>query len=301
MAWKKVLSEKNHGATGDPHAQYALDSDLSTHVGAADPHTGYQKESEKGAVSGYCGLDSSALVVHTDLPTGTGATEVALGNHTHDTYLAKTGLTTWDEQGSNPAAPISDKWKLFFKPGGLYYISDADVVTGPLSAGGSSTASTSYYQVLLKTGYDPQTDDGAWEDNYGVGERLAGNLSANGEFNTDKIKTMQFEVTVPEDYDASSQSLSVMVRAKIQTSAKNICTLDLEASTHADSTANTDICATAAQNLTTAWANYTFTITDTGLTDNDRLLLFFSVSLPDAPDGGNSPQVLINRIDIKVA
>jgi hypothetical protein len=39
------------------------EGDLITHAGASDPHTGYQKESEKDAVSGYAGLDASSLVI----------------------------------------------------------------------------------------------------------------------------------------------------------------------------------------------------------------------------------------------
>lgn len=40
--------------------QAAIDADVATHAAAADPHTGYQKESEKGAASGYGSLLSSA-------------------------------------------------------------------------------------------------------------------------------------------------------------------------------------------------------------------------------------------------
>ncbi len=44
---------------------------VTAHEVASDPHTGYQKESEKGGASGYAGLDSSALVPVTQLGTGT--------------------------------------------------------------------------------------------------------------------------------------------------------------------------------------------------------------------------------------
>lgn len=77
----------DHGAlTGladDDHPQYALDTDLSDHVAAADPHTGYQKESEKGAASGYASLDGSTKVPYAQLPTGDVASTVAIGDHDH--------------------------------------------------------------------------------------------------------------------------------------------------------------------------------------------------------------------------
>lgn len=36
--------------------------DLTTHLAAADPHTGYQKESEKGNANGYASLNGSGLI-----------------------------------------------------------------------------------------------------------------------------------------------------------------------------------------------------------------------------------------------
>ena len=36
--------------------------DLTDHLNASDPHTGYQKESEKGNVNGYASLNSSGVI-----------------------------------------------------------------------------------------------------------------------------------------------------------------------------------------------------------------------------------------------
>jgi len=67
------------GLEDDDHPQYALDTDLTAHVAAADPHTGYQKESEKGAVSGYASLDAGGKVPDAQLPaTITRDTEAVL-------------------------------------------------------------------------------------------------------------------------------------------------------------------------------------------------------------------------------
>lgn len=55
-----------------------------------------------------------------------------LSDDDHPQYLLASGLREWDEQGSNPSTPATNKWKLFFKSGGLYYIDDAGVVLGPL-------------------------------------------------------------------------------------------------------------------------------------------------------------------------
>lgn len=45
--------------------------DLAAHAGAADPHTAYQRESEKGAASGYASLGADGLVPQDQLGTGT--------------------------------------------------------------------------------------------------------------------------------------------------------------------------------------------------------------------------------------
>jgi uncharacterized protein DUF2793 len=56
--------------------------DITAHEAAADPHTGYQKESEKGAANGYASLDSGTLVPPAQLPvlvgdSGSGGTKGA--------------------------------------------------------------------------------------------------------------------------------------------------------------------------------------------------------------------------------
>lgn len=47
----------------------ATDSELSAHAAAADPHTVYQKESEKGAANGYASLDGSILIPDAQIPS----------------------------------------------------------------------------------------------------------------------------------------------------------------------------------------------------------------------------------------
>ena len=58
----------------DIPAVIARDAEVTTavtnHEGAADPHTGYQRESEKGAASGYAGLDSTTKVPTAQLGSG---------------------------------------------------------------------------------------------------------------------------------------------------------------------------------------------------------------------------------------
>lgn len=64
-------ADHTHGTPTDP---------VTAHVAAGDPHTQYQKESEKSAASGYASLDSGTKVPISELPTGSGATTVCIGN-----------------------------------------------------------------------------------------------------------------------------------------------------------------------------------------------------------------------------
>ena len=53
-------------------------SEIATHAGAADPHTGYQRESEKAAANGYASLDGNTRVPLAQLGSGTADTTTYL-------------------------------------------------------------------------------------------------------------------------------------------------------------------------------------------------------------------------------
>lgn len=112
----------NHVAAGDPHPGYltqvegdaryrqtatplvdadipaaiARDSEvtaaISTHEGAADPHAGYQRESEKGQASGYASLDAGTKVPTAQLGgAGADATKFLRGDQTWQVVAAGGG------------------------------------------------------------------------------------------------------------------------------------------------------------------------------------------------------------------
>ncbi len=53
-------------------ANITLTESVATHVGVADPHTQYQKESEKGSANGYASLGADGLVPSAQLPASSG-------------------------------------------------------------------------------------------------------------------------------------------------------------------------------------------------------------------------------------
>ena len=57
-----------------------IDTDIATHAGAADPHTVYQKESEKDAANGYEGLSAGSKITGSHQVYGSAANTACEGN-----------------------------------------------------------------------------------------------------------------------------------------------------------------------------------------------------------------------------
>jgi hypothetical protein len=90
------LTAADVGAAEAVHTHdYEASGAVATHAAAGDPHTGYQKESEKAQASGYASLDGDTKVPIAQLPTGTTGTTVALGN-------AAAGLISTHEAAADP-------------------------------------------------------------------------------------------------------------------------------------------------------------------------------------------------------
>lgn len=73
--WPSPTVDASHSGSTHAATQAAAEATaagaLTTHAGAADPHTGYQKESEKDAANGYAGLNAGSIVPIARLATGT--------------------------------------------------------------------------------------------------------------------------------------------------------------------------------------------------------------------------------------
>lgn len=135
-----------HAAAGDPHTGYqkesekdtnngyagldagglvpdariaatiARDSEVSgaitTHESAGDPHTGYQKESEKGVATGYASLDGGGLVPVTQLGTGTPTgTKFLRDDQTYAVPPGISGTLTVEELDGTPSVNPVDTLK----------------------------------------------------------------------------------------------------------------------------------------------------------------------------------------------
>ena len=80
---------------------------VASHEAASDPHTGYQKESEKGAANGYASLDGTTKVPTAELGTGVAdATTFLRGDRSWDTPVVADDSITNAKLAEMPANTI---------------------------------------------------------------------------------------------------------------------------------------------------------------------------------------------------
>ena len=143
---------------------------VATHAAAADPHTGYQLESEKNAASGYAGLDASSKLTGSQQVYGTLVNTACQGNDARlsdsrtptahatshksggtdaiklDELAAPTDVTTLD--ASTTAHGLMMKY-----PGGTANFLRADgTFAAPTAAAADPTYSPGSFTVATETG-----------------------------------------------------------------------------------------------------------------------------------------------------
>lgn len=131
---------------------------------------------------------------------------------------------------------------------------------------------------------NPQLVMGGW----GSGTGLLRGQNAHG---TTKTETVAFDFRLPECYD-DGQDIKVTVTARVYDTGSgtmSVKTVDCEAYKIAEAgTGGSDICATAAQAITTTMAQKTFVVTATGLVRGDLLRIFLRTVITES--GGTGAQ-----------
>lgn len=141
---------------------------VTDHVALADPHTQYQKESEKGAANGYASLSASTKIPIAEIPTGTSSTTVSLGDHTH-------------AQLHNRQHSITDTSDHTF-PGGSTFLRADGVFAAP--PGGSEAFPVgSVFIAVVSTNPGTLLGYGTWSA-FAAGRVLVGLDSGQTEFDT---------------------------------------------------------------------------------------------------------------------
>ena len=102
---------------------------------------------------------------------------------------------------------------------------------------------------------------------------------------------------IPADYKAGTD-LTVVLRAKTTGLGQVANVFDVEAKLVGDATVGSDICATAAQTVTTAFANYSFTITGTSLAAGDVLQIRIRYNMNDTGGGGAAGVATLAKVSV---
>lgn len=134
---------------GDLPGELATDVEVtgavSAHAAAADPHTGYQKESEKGAASGYASLDGTTKVPTAELGTGTASsstylrgdrTWAAVTQHSHDGAAGNTTVVGDSAEATVDQGVAIGDFARATSDGAVAIGSGTNTTTAPLASGG---------------------------------------------------------------------------------------------------------------------------------------------------------------------
>lgn len=140
-----LLAHRNDAA---PHPAYDPGADLTAHIAGGDPHTVYQKESERDVANGYAGLDAGGLVpdakiaatIARDSEVTTAVSNHAAASDPHTGYASDTDLSDHVAASDPHSVYLKESDVLAvptFKSGEWY---------GPLSA--TSLAAASGYTLV---------------------------------------------------------------------------------------------------------------------------------------------------------
>lgn len=140
------------------------------------------------------------------------------------------------------------------------------------------------------------------EGGWGSGDlTLVGSTIRNGTI----VNLLTALVPIPPEYVAD-HDVKLVVHAKVNDAGGGTlgtCEVDAEVYELTDEgAAGADLCATAAQAMTNAFGDKTFTITDTGLVAGDRLLVLVKTSVEENADAGDLNAVIGTvemQLDIK--
>ena len=110
--------------------------------------------------------------------------------------------------------------------------------------------------------------------------------TTNGGATASASETLAFDYRLPRDY-VSSGSLTLRVRATVSATRNTSQTVDATAKEVLDGVVGADLVTTAAQNLTTSYADYDFTITDTNLDPGDVLNVQITLATDDTSGSTN--------------
>lgn len=197
-------------------------------------------------------------------------------------YLDSAGTLTVNTTGFPSAAEPHMRLAVITTSAGEWDVLDdlVDHRDTALFAAPGGGALADYHMSLDSWAGDFELADGGW----GTGTlTMLGSVAQN----TTQTNTQWREFVLPPEYRAD-EDVKLVVHAEYSgAGTAGTCTVDVEVYEMGDDgTVGADLCATAAQSLTNAFGDKTFTITDTSLAPGDRLRVFVRTSVQETADAG---------------
>ena len=158
-------------------------------------------------------------------------------------------------------------------------------------------ATIPFHRLVKQDAWKDALADGPEGDgsNLGLGDAAGSLITGTSTNNTSAKEALGFVYSLPSTYIASG-TVEVIVRCKVDVNRNTHQKLDVIAKEIGD-TLGADICGEAEQAITTAYDDYTFAITDTGLVAGDRLWIEVYLDMDDT--GGSSGGVpTISKISV---
>lgn len=160
-------------------------------------------------------------------------------------------------------------------------ITDANVTAAKLATA-AYPISVDINKLVKQAAWKDALPDAPDATSLGLGD-AAGSVvtgtTTNGGATASASETAAFSVQLPDNY-VDGGAIELRVRAKVSADRQTSQTVDAVVKLLGDSLGS-DICADAAQTLTTSYANYDFTITPTGLVAGDVLWVEITLATDD--------------------
>lgn len=190
-------------------------------------------------------------------------------------------------------AKTAAQLQAFYTTRGLAGMSEqelADLFASMATSGSAITPSTATFGGTYVLRNVDARKDGAWKTvvDAAAGSSLLGqaattagvNFVGNAASGNAKSDYAQIDFVLPATYVAGA-TITVGVRAKTTALSTVSDKVDVEVKVAADGTLGSDICTTNAQQMTTSFAWYSFTVTPTNRVAGDTLTIRFATLLDD--------------------
>jgi len=232
------------------------------------------------------------------------AAQALTNNATNYIYLTAAGTLTVNTSAfPTPSVTPHIPLATIVTSGGLYSIDDGDIVDYRGRSifrvcGRTAVRAHGVPLTALRKSAAAKDDlpDAADATELGLADTQGSTVKGTTTNNTTASEKAAVRVALPADY-VDGQAVTLRVRAKVSAARQVSATVDAVVKECGDSL-GADVCATAAQTLTTSFVNYDFTITPTDLVAGDELNIELALATNDT-GGSTNGYPEISHVEVR--